>query len=1003
MAKTTATLPWMFCLRLTVINIIIALLGSTQPLNGATFTWVGGVDSDIANGANWSPTSTPTAGDVGDFIAVGNPTPTLSNSSVSNIFTIDSLVFTSFPFAQPYTFNIQDPGSTFNFVGSGFSAGVNNDTSTVLQKFNVFNSAQMIFQNDSSACTGNQGPVEYDIGNASTSGSLVFQNQATGGRNTTINAAHGSTITFNDNADGGSAIITAIEGSTITLNNNTSGNSCTFNLGVSAIAPSAGFLNFNDSSGTGGGTSIDAVQGSIINFNNNSHADVASISLGTQSRLNFNDSSHAQFAGNFVPIMAIEGSIITFKDMSTADIAMFSLGESTTHTMASLAFMNFANAKSCNTTAIEGSTIFFGDLANGGSSTITLGTDGPSPSSASLTFTAASNAGASNITGLQASSIAFNGQAQAAGSTINLNDSSVLNFQESSSAGSATIVVGSSATVNLAQTNDQDFNAFLQGTGTVNKTGANKLNVLSDNSAFNGTTFVKQGNLSLNNTLGGNVFVQNTGTISGVGTVGKNLTVGGTIAPGNSIGTLKVNGDYEQQAGSTYQVQVDSTGQGSLIDVAGTALLDSGSGANVTVNGNTQLPSNQTLDVTILHASGGVTGTYSTLTTSNPLISASLTYDPKDVILHFQNTLSLTPGTHNQEQVSDQLQSIANPSQEQNALLTTLALLPPSEAQTALDQMSAAQYAMLLPQAELTNRRFIRSLYSSIRELATIHTNCCNSSCEPIWSIWADSSYAHSSIKNTKAIKGFHIDGYDISLGAYASPNNDLTIGAAGFYALEHAHYNIGGSGKSQSSLGALYTLYRPTGYYVIGDFVFGCNRQRLKRPIDLGSIQLKKQGKSEIVRGTFYVESGKDFFWNCFLVQPFLGVELGFFQMNHFREHSVDPFLDVDVAQKSRANAYSRLGMHVTTQTISCLSLSLDIAWQYRLTSNNSDIKEHFITFGNAFSIDGISWQRSSIDAALNLSTLLGKGWEVYAEAAGQLWQKGLSYTLTGGIEVDW
>ena len=50
----------------------------------------------------------------------------------------------------------------------------------------------------------------------------------------------------------------------------------------------------------------------------------------------------------------------------------------------------------------------------------------------------------------------------------------------------------------------------------------------------------------------------------------------GTIAPGNSstIGTLNVNGNYTQNAGSTYKVKVGS--QSDLINITGNATINGG-------------------------------------------------------------------------------------------------------------------------------------------------------------------------------------------------------------------------------------------------------------------------------------------------------------------------------------------------------------------------------------------------------------------------------------------
>ena len=70
------------------------------------------------------------------------------------------------------------------------------------------------------------------------------------------------------------------------------------------------------------------------------------------------------------------------------------------------------------------------------------------------------------------------------------------------------------------------------------------------------------GSLTLNAYWGGNYTVSTGATLSGTGGVMGDLTVNGTLAPGNSPGTMTVAGNVVQSPGSTFQVQIDGTGTG---------------------------------------------------------------------------------------------------------------------------------------------------------------------------------------------------------------------------------------------------------------------------------------------------------------------------------------------------------------------------------------------------------------------------------------------------------
>ena len=114
--------------------------------------------------------------------------------------------------------------------------------------------------------------------------------------------------------------------------------------------------------------------------------------------------------------------------------------------------------------------------------------------------------------------------------------------------------------------------------------------------------------------------VANTGAIGGTGTIAGNLVHAGLIAPGNSIGTVAVGGNYAQLADSVYQVEVNSAGQSDLISVGGTANLQGGT-AVVSVLPGSPLPIASRY--TILSAAGGVAGTLAGVNELYPFLQSS--------------------------------------------------------------------------------------------------------------------------------------------------------------------------------------------------------------------------------------------------------------------------------------------------------------------------------------------------------------------------------------------
>lgn len=100
-----------------------------------------------------------------------------------------------------------------------------------------------------------------------------------------------------------------------------------------------------------------------------------------------------------------------------------------------------------------------------------------------------------------------------------------------------------------------------QASGCFIKSGAGRLAITGAAVLANGTC-VNEGILSVNGNLTSRVQVEHDGTLRGVGNVAGNVNVDGTLAAGNSPGTLTVSGSISMTANGTLQVDIDGYGTG---------------------------------------------------------------------------------------------------------------------------------------------------------------------------------------------------------------------------------------------------------------------------------------------------------------------------------------------------------------------------------------------------------------------------------------------------------
>ncbi|MBA8821854.1 outer membrane autotransporter protein [Ochrobactrum sp. P6BSIII] len=269
--------------------------------------------------------------------------------------------------------------------------------------------------------------------------------------------------------------------------------------------------------------------------------------------------------------------------------------------------------------------------------------------------------------------------------------------------------------------------------GALVKGSTDTLLLNGDNYNFRGTTSVADGKLIVgdaNNSsavLGGTINVLSGATLGGYGSVGETtVQSGGLLSPGNSIGILTVDGNLTLAPGSTLEVEIAANGasnrRSDIVGVTGTATI-SGSTVSVTaIDPQTSYKSAQ--NYTILHADGGVSGTFDTIVSKSAFLDLNTIYAANDVFLNVAIKqdpvvpvdpetptpgLPAGPGTPEPEKPSPALFSTVAQTRNQLAtaggldtlaqtgsslaLYNSLLMLSADEARAAFDSLSGEAYA----------------------------------------------------------------------------------------------------------------------------------------------------------------------------------------------------------------------------------------------------------------------------------------------------------------------
>ncbi|HEY4074170.1 MAG TPA: autotransporter domain-containing protein [Herbaspirillum sp.] len=179
-----------------------------------------------------------------------------------------------------------------------------------------------------------------------------------------------------------------------------------------------------------------------------------------------------------------------------------------------------------------------------------------------------------------------------------------------------TVIFGNgTGAINFNHTaSDYLFAADISGSGAVNQIAGTT--ILTGDSTYTDATTISGGLLRVNGSLGNTaVTVGSGGSLGGTGSIAGPVTVaaGGIIAPGNAIGTLTLGGDFTQEAGTIYRIEINTAGQSDLVVVGGTATIQNGATLQLVRSDAATSSFVVGTRYTILTAAGGVNGTWSIL------------------------------------------------------------------------------------------------------------------------------------------------------------------------------------------------------------------------------------------------------------------------------------------------------------------------------------------------------------------------------------------------------
>ncbi|HEJ3323308.1 TPA: autotransporter domain-containing protein [Pseudomonas aeruginosa] len=540
--------------------------------------------------------------------------------------------------------------------------------------------------------------------------------------------------------------------------------------------------------------------------------------------------------------------------------------------------------------------------------------------------------------------------------------------------------------------------------GSLVKAGAGSL-VLSGDSTYRGPTLVDGGLLSVDGSLLSAVEVNAGGTLGGSGRIGGLLArSGGTVAAGNSIGTLEVAGDLRFESGSTYAVELSESASDRIV-ASGKASI---AGGNVTLameNSPDLLSQSQVESLVgrrydILDAAGGIDGRFDAVLPNYLFLGGTLDYAANAIRLDIGRngtTLASVAQTPNQAAVAGAVETLGagNPVYESLLLSENAAT-----AQRPFQQLSGEIYPALAGLL-LNDSRYLRdSVGERLRQASDGEAG--GEAPEGwfkalgSWGKSADGSHGSEGYRHS--VGGF-------LLGVDSQVASDTRLGLVAGYS--NSSLNMDSSLQSSASIDSYHLgayLGRQLQQWRLSlGAAHTWHRAEVKRDLQYGAVARKQKAKLDAQSSQLFAEAAYALGWRSLELEPFAGLAYVHVASDDFRERGSAAALEG--GDDNLDAAFTTLGLrakrHFELDAGRRLALSGTLGWRHNLSDTTPQRHLAFASGSQPFSVESVALSRDAALLGVDASLAVNREVSVRLGYNGLLGSREKDHGV--GLAVDW
>jgi fibronectin-binding autotransporter adhesin len=606
----------------------------------------------------------------------------------------------------------------------------------------------------------------------------------------------------------------------------------------------------------------------------------------------------------------------------------------------------------------------------------------------------------------------------AGGTTIN---AGTLQLGNGGTTGSITGNVTDNGILAFNRSNVLTFGGIISGTGSVQQNGPGTT-VLDGKNTYTGATTVNAGSLIVDGSiasvqtlvnpgglLGGQGFIGSLGSLNG------NLVNSGIVRPGDSPGTLTVNGNYAQTAAGTLRIEVASVTEHGLLAVGGHASL-AGTLQLIGLSGFTLHVGDQ---FTFLTANGGVSGTFGTVQneiSTGTVVQAQVVTLPNAVLLEgAQGSFVPAACNPNSAAVARALDSAVGNlrasaliaflnDQAFNNLCGDFTLIAPEALASIFDagvsfaNVQTANLKRRLEDVRAGDNGFNSSGFSLNGGTSNFSTGLAGvtgpegksgpsvmaPTPENRWGIWVTGLGEFANVSSTNEAAGFDIQTGGVTFGVDYRVCSIFAVGLTAGYANMNADLPNGGSLDVNSGQFGLYATLFGKGFYADAAITGGPSGYDSRRTALLGSANGNTGG------GNFNVLAAVGYDWTKggLSVGPTANFQYTYVGISGFTESGSIAPLNIDSQNvESERTAIGMKASYEWKVGHVIIKPEISAAWQHEFGDQSYSIVSSFANgAGNSFTVSSPPIGRDSLLIGAGTAVLLNDRLSIYAYYDGEL-----------------